>query len=98
MIRRASLALVLWACSALGMLTTAPALMRLMLPLMNALGLLRSMATSIWSSEMPVMAWAAAMRPAVSPVRTVTLLVASVVPAVAAVLGALGAAVRGCER
>ena len=44
------------------------------------------------------MAWAAAMRPAVSPVRTVTLLVASVVPVAAAVLEALGAAVRGCER
>ena len=48
----------------------APAFMRLMLPLMNACGLFRSMATNIWSSDAPAGLFELAMRPAVSPALT----------------------------
>ena len=64
---RASLALIVPACSAVGRSTTAPALIRLTLPPMNAFGLERSMATSIWSNDTLAGRLAAAMRPAVSP-------------------------------
>jgi hypothetical protein len=45
-------------------------LIRLMFPLMNASGLVRSKATSIWSSETSVGLLAAAILPAVSPACT----------------------------
>jgi len=65
---RASRGEVACAVASSGTVSTAPERMRFTLPLMKALGLERSMATSIWSSETPAGRWAAAMRPAVSPV------------------------------
>ena len=55
-----------------GICSTAPALRRLTLPWMNASGLARIMATSIWSSDTPAGLYALARRPAVSPACTVT--------------------------
>jgi hypothetical protein len=59
--------------ASVGRSRTAPALTRLTLFPMKALGLARNMATSIWSSEALAGRLAAAMRPAVSPALTVTL-------------------------
>ena len=73
MVWRASAAGVAAAWLALGRSSTAPALSRLTLPPMNASGLARSMATSIWSSDTSCGRWALAIRPAVSPAFTVTL-------------------------
>ncbi len=67
MIWRASLAGTALAAASAGMSSTAPALMRLTLFPMKALGLERSMATSIWSSDTLAGRWSAASRPAVSP-------------------------------
>ena len=64
---RASRGEVAWAVASSGTVSTAPERMRFTLPLMKTLGLVRSMATSIWSSETPAGRWVAAMRPAVSP-------------------------------
>ncbi len=60
------------ASAAAGTSSTVPALSRLMLPPEKASGLARSMATSIWSSEIVGGLLAAAIAPAVSPGRTVT--------------------------
>ena len=68
----ASLAGTAPACSADGMLSTAPDLRRLTLPPMKAPGLLRSKATNIWSREMPEGLFCAAILPAVSPGLTAT--------------------------
>ena len=55
-----------------GICSTEPARTRFTLPWMNASGLARIMATSIWSRETSAGRWAFAMRPAVSPGLTVT--------------------------
>lgn len=67
MVCRASSGPTAPACSAVGRSTTAPALIRLTFPPMNAPGLDRSIATSIWSNDTLAGLLAAAMRPAVSP-------------------------------
>ena len=84
MICRASPEETLAAADSCGRSITAPALMRFTLSPMKALGLARSMATSIWSSDTLAGRLASAMRPAVSPARTRTW-----------VGDALGAAARG---
>ena len=68
----ASAAPIAWACSGVGTLITAPDLMRLILLLINASGLARSSATSIWSSETVAGLVAMAILLAVSPRLTVT--------------------------
>ena len=55
-----------------GICSTEPARTRFTLPWMNASGLARIRATSIWSRETSAGRWAFAMRPAVSPGLTVT--------------------------
>ncbi len=55
-----------------GICSTEPARTRFTLPWMNASGLARIMATSIWSRDTSAGRWAFAMRPAVSPGLTVT--------------------------
>jgi len=71
-VRRASAAGMAAAALALGTCSTAPALTRFTLPRMKASGLACSRATSIWSSDTSAGLRLAAMRPAVSPGRTVT--------------------------
>ena len=55
-----------------GICSTEPARTRFTLPWMNASGLARIRATSIWSRDTSAGRWAFAMRPAVSPGLTVT--------------------------
>lgn len=97
---RASSADTAVASSPVGTSSTEPALSLFTLPPMNASGLARSMATSIWSSEMFAGLFADAIRPAVSPACTVTCLL---VPApdgrgVAACRGWAAGARAGCAR
>ena len=72
MIRLASAGAVVVDCASVGSVTIAPALMRFTLSPMNASGLARNMATSIWSRETLASLLAVAMRPAVSPGLTTT--------------------------
>ncbi len=71
-VREASPAEMAPASSAPGRSSTAPDLSRLILPPMNASGLLLSKATSIWSSETLAGLFWAAIFPAVSPCFTAT--------------------------
>ena len=61
---------VVFASLSLGISKTEPDFRRLMLPPVNASGLLRSSATNIWSSETLSGLFLAAMPPAVSPLET----------------------------
>ena len=71
-VRVASLVLIACACSGVGTFSSAPLLIRLILLLMNASGLARNSATSIWSRETLAGLTAAAILLAVSPGLTVT--------------------------
>ena len=83
---RASPSFTALAWSAVGSSSTAPDLRRFRLLLINASGLARSMATSIWSSDTPVGLLRAAIWLAVLPGFTVTVLPS---------LGALGVLATG---
>ena len=72
MVWLASLAEIALAACAPGISSRAPDLTRLTLPPMKASGLLRSSATSIWSSDTPAGLFCAAILPAVSPLFTVS--------------------------